>query len=77
VPQVGSHPLYSTNSNFSLAQKWGPGSIGLRAQEAADSSVVLDPNSFSSAIFYQAILKNSPPVPHVMGIYFNWNLGNG
>src|SRR5579872_5283072 len=42
VPQVGSHPLYSTNSNFSVAHKWGPGSIGVRGQEAADSSVVLD-----------------------------------
>ena len=79
VPQVGSHPLYSTNSNFALAHEWGPGSLGIRAQESADGSVVLDPNAFSSAIFYQAVLTNSPPLPPVMGAHFMglllyWNL---
>jgi hypothetical protein len=73
VPQEGSHPLYSTNSNFAWATRLRPGSLGLRGQEAADSSTVLDPNAFSSALFYQAVLANSSPVPHVMGVYFNWN----
>lgn len=74
VPQEGSHPLYSTNSNFAAAHSLWSGSFGLRGQESADSSVVIDPNAFSSALFYQAVLTNSSPVPRVMGVYFNWNL---
>jgi hypothetical protein len=74
IPQVGSHPLYTSNSDISIGQKWGPGSFGIRTQESADSSTVVDPNAFSAAIFYQAVLANSSPIPHVMGAYINWNL---
>jgi hypothetical protein len=74
IPQVGSHPLYTTSSDVSGALKLGMGSIGIRAQESAASSTVLDPNAFSAAIFYQSVLANSSPIPHVMGVYFNWNL---
>jgi len=71
---VGSHPLYTTNSNFSAALKLGPGSIGLSAQEAADSSVVLDPNTFNSAVFYNSVIVRSTSIPGLMGIEFDWNL---
>jgi hypothetical protein len=74
VPQEGSHPLYTTNSNFAVAHKLGPGSFGVRAQEAADSSVVLDPNTFSSAVFFDDVIADHTPVPDLMGVIFNWNL---
>ena len=74
IPQVGSHPLYTTSSDISAALKLGEGSIGIRTQESADSSTVVDPNAFSAAIFYKAVLANSSLIPHVMGVYFNWSL---
>jgi len=74
IPQVGSHPLYTTDSNFALAAKAVGGSLGIRASESADNSVVLDPNAFASAIFYQNILTTNEFLPHVMGAFLNWNL---
>lgn len=77
VPQVGSHPLYSTDSNFLVgyrSESFKHSSFGLYAQESADSSVVLDPNAFSSALFYQADLWDDVPSRYLNSVLFRWNL---
>jgi hypothetical protein len=78
VPQVGSHPLYSTNSNFLLGEGLAHHTMfGLAAQESADSSVVLDPNAFSSAIFFRGpIWEKGAGVMgiHLNSVRFNWNI---
>jgi hypothetical protein len=82
VPQVGSHPLYSTNSNFAFAHGVGErarsGMFGITAQESADSSVVLDPNAFAASVFYRAFLpirqETIDRIPGLVSVIFNWNL---
>ena len=73
IPQVGSHPLYSTNSNFAVARNWLGGSIGAAGQESADSSIVLDPNAFNAGFFYQRFLAtHGPAAIHLFGAILNW-----
>ena len=75
VPQVGSHPLYSTDSNFVLAHSVpGSGMFGLAARESVASSIVLDPNAFASSVFYKTFIASTTSIPHLSSVIFNWNL---
>jgi len=73
IPQVGSHPLYSTNSNIYLLHQSPVGYLGLRASEEADSSTTLDPNTFKTGIFDQVILSDRVR-GRSEGIILNWDL---
>jgi hypothetical protein len=73
VPQVGSHPLYSADSSFVLGKGFGTSTLGLRAQESVDNSVVLDPNVFNAAIFYQQVLPLWS-TRHLMKPILVWNI---
>ena len=73
IPEVGSHPLYSTNSDIYLLHDSPVGYVGLRASEEANSSLVVDPNVFKTGLFDQIVISDQERGPSE-GILLNWDL---